>query len=57
MILVMMNGDSRRARPAQVVARESLQRVHRRLIVGALDANRDALAGLEQSRCGDDGNF
>ena len=57
MILVMMNGDSRRARPAQVVARESLQRVHRRLIVGALDANRDALAGLEQSRCGDNGNF
>jgi len=56
MILVMVNCDARRARPAQMVARKSLQGINRRFIVGAFDAEGDAFAGLEQSRRWDDGN-
>jgi hypothetical protein len=48
--LVVVNGNPGRARAAQVVTGESLQRVQGRLIVGALDANGNAFAGLEQAR-------
>ena len=45
--LVVMNRDARGPWPAHVIAREGLQRIYRRLVVGALDAERDALAGLK----------
>ena len=49
---IVMDGDSRWARAAQMIARQRLQGIHGRLVVGALDANRNALAGLEQPRRG-----
>ena len=56
MRLVVMNCDSSGPRAAQVIAGEGLQRIQRKLIVGALDAHRDALAGPEQARRRDNRN-
>ena len=57
MRLVVVDGDPRRPRAAQVIAREGLKRIYRRLVIGAFNAQRDALAGLKQTRRGDDGKF
>jgi hypothetical protein len=49
-----MQRDARGTPALQVVARDRLQRGLRRLVVGALDAQREALAGAQQPRGGDD---
>jgi hypothetical protein len=54
---VVMNRDARRTRTAQMIARQRLQRIHRRLVIGAFDAYRDTLARLKQARRRDDRNF
>src|SRR5688572_12625607 len=55
--LVVVNGDARRARPPQVVACQRLQRIDGRLVVGAFDANGDALTGLKKTRRWHDWNL
>src|SRR5512145_2125098 len=55
--LVVMNGYAQWSRAAQMIARQGLQGIYRRLVVGAFDAQRDALARLEQTRRRHDGNF
>jgi hypothetical protein len=45
MRFVVMNRDASRSWTADVIARERLQRIQRRFVVGAFDADGDALSG------------
>src|SRR3990172_11744098 len=54
--LVVMDGDPIRPWPPHVVARDGLYGIHRRLVVGSLDSDRDALARLKQAPCWHDRN-
>src|SRR3954464_3355567 len=47
---VAVDRDARRTQAPQVVAGDRFERGGRRLVVGALDANGDALAGAEEAR-------
>src|SRR5262245_7187077 len=55
--LIMVDGNPSRARAPQVITSKGLQRIYRRLVVRALDANGDTLTGLEQAGGRHDGNF